>query len=723
MAAVRGWLYTDAMTPLPAPRPSRRRFWARAWPWFAVAAWFAGLIALGYAGQREGWSPGRMVAAALAWTAVPAVLFRTAVRNMFGPVFVYEIVRLGRRRSTTFWRLLYVLGVMAVLALMYFSWLEEVRYSSRGGTINPVKLAEFATEFFYVFQGLQYLFVVVLTPAYVAGCIADEKERKTLEFLLATDLTGHEIVFGKLAARVMTLLMYVLAGLPVIAFLQLFGGIDPDLLLAGTAATVGTVLGLSAVSIFFSVSLKKPRDAIALTYLAVALYAVASAGLGGLTQGLAHATGWGTFGVFGDRTIAWQEVFKALRDGFDWIASGNVLYAAVLYVETSRGTVTSAGINAVLLKFSVFWGVVGVALLAYSVTRLRAIALAQSYGVPHQVRRDRRGRAVGAWRNRPRVGDDAMVWKEVFADGAGRGGCLGTIMTAAIFSMIFVVPVVGVFVLCVTFVPVLHDLFGLYAVPSSFARHYGEFSEALNVWARIATGVLSTLAMLGAAVRGAGTVSGERDRDTWISLISTPLTTAEMLRGKFLGVVLGMRRIYTALLLVWATALAFGAVEPALVAASILFLAVYVSAFAWLGIFCSITSRTTMIATVRAILAAGFFAGGYLIVGQLCCCLPLVLVLDSRTISPNDFESLALVIAGCVPSLVMGWLPMHDFDGKRDDLLMFQSSTATIGVFAPVVGLVVWAAFGTVLAAVSHARFAGLSHRGADRPPRSEKRP
>ena len=321
-----------------------------------------------------------------------------------------------------------------------------------------------------------------------------------------------------------------------------------------------------------------------------------------------------------------------------------------------------------------------------------------------------------------------MLWKEVFADGAGRGGCLGTVMTAAIFAMVFVVPVVGVFVLCVQFTPVLQDLFGVYAAPSSFAEQFGLFSRGLNDWARIATGVLSTLAMLGAAVRGAGTVSGERDRDTWISLISTPLTTGEMLRGKFLGVVLGMRRIYTALLLVWAIALAFGEVEPVLVAASILFLAVYVSAFAWLGIFCSITARTTMIATVRAILAAGFFIGGYLIVGTFCCVLPVGLVIDTRALSGSGadgepLESIGLVVLGAVPPLVMGWLPMHDFDGKRDDLLMFQSSSATIGVFAPVVGLAVWAAFGTVLAAVSHARFAGLSNRGADRPPRSEKRP
>ena len=35
----------------------------------------------------------------------------------------------------------------------------------------------------------------MLTPAYVAGAISEEKDRKTLEFLLATDLRNREIGF------------------------------------------------------------------------------------------------------------------------------------------------------------------------------------------------------------------------------------------------------------------------------------------------------------------------------------------------------------------------------------------------------------------------------------------------------------------------------------------------------------------------------------------------
>ena len=703
------------------PPPARRRLWARTWPWLAAAGWFAGLIALGSAGRANDWSPGRALAAALGWTAVPAVLFRTAVRNMFGPVFVYEVVRLGRRRGTILWRLFYVLTVLAVLALMYFSWLDSHR-GGRGGTVNPHKLAEFATDFFYVFQVLQYAVVVLLTPAYVAGCIADEKERKTLEFLLATDLSGHEIVFGKLAARVMTLLMYVLAGLPVVAFLQLFGGIDPDLLLAGTAASVGTVLGLSALSIYFSVSLKKPRDAIALTYLAVAVYAVGTAALGGVTHGLARTVSWGTLGVVGGRTVEWVDVFVALRDGFDWVASGNAPYAVVAYLGTSRGVVTPAGINAVLLKFGVFWGVTGVALLAYSVTRLRAIALRQASGAPGPVRRGRRGRALAA-AGRPRVCDDAMLWKEVFAEGSGRGGCLGSLMAVTIALLVFFTPLAGLCAAFAAYVPVVRDLFGLTGDTVPIGRRLDEYAVFLNGWVRVATGVLSTLLMLGAAVRGAGTVSGERDRDTWVSLVATPLTVGEMLRGKFLGVVFGMRRLATALVLVWATALAFGAVEPALVLASAVALAVYVSAFAWLGIFCSVTARTTTVATVRAVLASAFFVGGYVVVGQLCCCLPFLLVSpEPRALNGEPVYSVALVVAGSVPPLVMGWLPMQNFGTGRAQW-MFSGDTAAIGALAPAVGLALWVGFGAFLATLSSARFAVLSNRTADGPPRREGRP
>jgi ABC-type transport system involved in multi-copper enzyme maturation permease subunit len=645
------------------------------------------------------------------------VLFRTAVRNMFGPVFVYEVVRLGRRKSTIFLRLLYVLAVMAVLALMYFSWLEDVRYGSRGGFVNPTRQAEFAANFFYVFQVLQFAVVVLLTPATVAGAIADEKERKTLEFLLATDLAGQEIVFGKLAARVMTLLMYVLAGLPVVAFLQLFGGIDPDLLLAGTAGTVVTVVGLAAVSIVFSVNLRKPRDAIVLTYVAVTVYAILSAFVAAFALAMARESPmWGTFGVVGGATVEWSEVMTPLAAVADWVASGNALYTTIQYLESSRGVVTSAGVNAALLKLVSFWAVAAGLLLVVAVTRLRPVALRQSYGVTRRVRRDKQGREIGRWRARPSIGDDPMLWKELFADGS-RGSCLGTALSVIVGLMIFAHPFSVVVMVVVLYTPGLRDLLDVRIPPEPITNLFRELPEVANVWCRVVTGVLSTLILLGAAVRGSGVVSGERDRDTWVSLISTPLTVSQMLWGKFFGVVLGQRRLMGALVAVWAISLAVGAVEPVMILVAAATLAVYTSAFAWLGILCSVTARKTLVATVRAILAAAFFGGGYLVVGAFCCVTPMALVAGPRELSGEPFTSFALVIVGLCPPLVMGWLPMQELRGESRDLLFFTGREAEIGPLAPAFGLVLWLTFAALLASWSFGLFAAAANRGdATRP-------
>ena len=107
--------------------------------------------------------------------------------------------------------------------------------------------------------------VTLLTPAYVAGAIAADKEKRTLEFLFATDLRNREIVLSKLGARLANLVLFLLAGLPILSFVQFLGGVDPNLVLAGFAATGMTMLGLAAVSILFSVICRRPRDAIAMT--------------------------------------------------------------------------------------------------------------------------------------------------------------------------------------------------------------------------------------------------------------------------------------------------------------------------------------------------------------------------------------------------------------------------------------------------------------------------
>ena len=109
------------MTP---PHPLLRRL-----PALGLAAWVAGAVLLWVVGRRRLWSPGELVLAGGVWVLVLAVLAREPVRNLFGPVFWYEITRVGRRFTTFLFRFLYVLLVCGLLTLLYLSWWSRM---SRG---------------------------------------------------------------------------------------------------------------------------------------------------------------------------------------------------------------------------------------------------------------------------------------------------------------------------------------------------------------------------------------------------------------------------------------------------------------------------------------------------------------------------------------------------------------------------------------------------------------
>jgi len=225
------------------------------------------------------------------------------------------------------------------------------------------------------------------------------------------------------------------------------------------------------------------------------------------------------------------------------------------------------------------------------------------------------------------------------------------------------------------------------------------------------------LLMSAAAVRGAGVVSGERDRDTWISLISTPLTAWEMLRGKWLGCVLGMRKAYAVLIIIWTVSLVIGAVDPPMIVATLLCTAVYVSAFAWIGIYCSITARTTLVATVRALMISIVMAGGFWVVFGLCCAMPLGIMVSGRD---SDFiEDISQVLLGWTPPFVMGWMPLQDYE--RNDMGPFSPESNYdgtmdgIGPMSPVLGIFGWIGIGLLFALLSWHAFSKASNRATDK--------
>ena len=174
-----------------------------------------------------------------------------------GPVFTFDLMITGRRGRFYLARALYAAVLFVILWNVQLAWLSET-----GGELSHKLVNWFAFSAFCGIAIGQELLVLALTPALVAGVIADEKKRKTLHYLLASQLTSAEIVVGKLLVRMLYVVVLLGVSLPVLSLLVLLGGIDPWLVVLACGATLSTAWFLASLSIWVSTIARRPRDAL-----------------------------------------------------------------------------------------------------------------------------------------------------------------------------------------------------------------------------------------------------------------------------------------------------------------------------------------------------------------------------------------------------------------------------------------------------------------------------
>jgi ABC-type transport system involved in multi-copper enzyme maturation permease subunit len=194
---------------------------------------------------------------------------------MFGPLYYYELVRLARKGRTIVLRCAYALVLLVTLFFAYrnhFPNYDAVGDPFAAEVVKGPYLARLAHDFVLAVLVVQTIALFVLTPTYLAGAVAGERERGTLDLLFTTHLTDREIVFGKLAARVTHVGGIFLAGLPLLAATQLWGGVDFFALLAAFAAAGLNILAVGSVSVHCSTTARTTGEALAAAYVWIVLY-------------------------------------------------------------------------------------------------------------------------------------------------------------------------------------------------------------------------------------------------------------------------------------------------------------------------------------------------------------------------------------------------------------------------------------------------------------------
>lgn len=225
----------------------------------------------------------------------------------------------GRMRGK---RAFIVLTIYLVLLAGFAAMVEvlvEQSFSTGFGGQAAFASAAIGRGIFTALLMLMTLQVVFLAPSATAGGISLEREKQTLELLIATPISSAAIVIGKLLSALVWVFLLIAASIPLMAVVFVFGGVGPETVLAGYLVLLATALGLGSFGLACSSLVKRTTASTAISIFGVLAITIGTAFI------LIFWTAMGTFdnngnrvgGLFGMRApsvIAYVNPFIAQAD-------------------------------------------------------------------------------------------------------------------------------------------------------------------------------------------------------------------------------------------------------------------------------------------------------------------------------------------------------------------------------------------------------------------------
>lgn len=504
-----------------------------------------------------------------------------------GPILRYELVRTARRPAH------YLMRAALGLSLLHVSW---ALYDAIGHPLGTVGGGARALEtpdvrwlsdrVFLELAWTQGLLLLLFVPGLVAGSIAEEDRRGTIIDLLASPLSSATIVLGKLAGRLVPIVVAFAIGLPVVAPLALLGALDPVIVAQAYGMLIALTLFVASLSLLVSVLVVRPRAAILTAYLLVWGWLLMPTWLAPILLGVPSPLGW-------------------LRTLNDWILLSHPLEAATYLIQFSEAKLSrsSPALRWAQAGLSrTFPWVIGSQVAASAIFLLLAIPCLR----PRRLGLRRWVRALGSGRPasasaRPPIGDDPILWKERYAHGGSRP--MLARLVVVLLSVLALGPLLGP---AVEAFREWHESRwgGILAVSVQYRQGLSDSLRRLN------TG-LYLLGLVAVAATAATSVTRERERGSWTGLATTLLTGREVSRAKISGSLWCVRGLAIPFLALWGMGLATGSVHPISVLAAAAGLVVFARYAAALGVLCSMLSPTSdraLVATFLALLASNAWA-------------------------------------------------------------------------------------------------------------------
>jgi ABC-type transport system involved in multi-copper enzyme maturation permease subunit len=339
-----------------------------------------------------------------------------------GPVFAHEMTLEARRRSTYALRAGFALALLVALVVAALSQLGFlVVFTPAEATPNV--FAATARTFFYAIAAIQLSVVLLAAPALAAGSFCAERAHGTLAHMMVTDLSDTEIVFGKLASRIVPALGLIACAVPVVSVAALLGGVDFEALVG--LFTVSVALAFLGCALAFTVSLwaRKTHEVLVTVYFLELLWLI----LPELVLPPTRAAGGAPNAA---RLAEWLEKsnpFVIVFAPYDWPG----------YVTWRDFAVFFAAL--MLISF---------ALIAFCSVRLRSVVTGEAGRSARRARRDSWFTASSRhWAIGPQLDRNPLIWREWHRSQPSRLGRWLWILLHASSWLLAAVGIVELFIL------------------------------------------------------------------------------------------------------------------------------------------------------------------------------------------------------------------------------------------------------------------------------------
>ena len=433
-----------------------------------------------------------------------------AIDRVIGPVLDKELRVSSRRRRNYVLRSAYVL---VLVLFIFIAWARWTMMAAAGvAAFGVSRQAQIGTSIILTVTWFRFIAAQLIAVVMLINSVSDEVRRGTLAVLMSTPINSLQIVLGKLLSSLLQLFGFIAISLSTLAVVRVFGGVQWQYIVESTCITLTAVLFAASLSLFFSISARKPYSVIVVVLIILVMqYGIVI---------LSYVTGAGS-----------KLVVAILGLANPFAAMFQASSAGIWRMATMTSSVSWPWHCTFMFGLSI-------AIIIASVFKIRTAMLAAACAPTKTRRFSRLRRLIGRTFMGGRRGEGGgiteshktspLLWKEL-----GRPFWPPSAAEVKTFIVLVIILVL---------------LYGCYAISFRGIAGVSRIS-VVAAFAYIFSMAVSTIVTIRTSTMAAVSISAEREARTWSTLLGTPVSNRQIVRDKVLAVIAKNRPGWAVMLL------------------------------------------------------------------------------------------------------------------------------------------------------------------------------